>query len=500
MGRRATWSLLSVAGVLGVAAVATNAFFLLAILAWLILLALALLAWVPGIGPLLLAHTRFARLPWVGRATGLAASAVLLAGSCGAFVVAGITAPPPRDAEPAATVGTDSATTVSSAAPTVSPSPLASAAARTTAAPSTPATQSASASAPAARPSGELVVHYIDVGQGDATLLQGPDFVILIDAGTHTGSEVVSYLRSVGVSAIDLLVGTHPHADHIGQFPQVLNAFRVREVWMSGDAHTTLTFERALDAIARSDAGYHEPRAGETLTLGSARLEVVNPARLSGDLHEGSIGLRVVYGDVVFLFTGDAEAATERAMVGRGHPLSATVLQLGHHGSRTSSTPEFLAAVRPSVAVWSAGALNSFGHPHPEVLARLADLRIQAYGTAINGTVRVRTDGRTITVEPSRATVSTPSTTAPVTAPPQTASPAPTPAPTAVPSDCVVGQVDINTASVDELQRIIHIGPVRANEMLTLRPFSSVDDMIRINGIGPARLVDIKAQGVACVD
>jgi competence protein ComEC len=112
-----------------------------------------------------------------------------------------------------------------------------------------------------------LIVHFIDVGQGDATLFAGPDFTILVDAGRHDRNDVVPYLQSVGVESIDLLVGTHPHADHIGQFPEVLNAFPVNEVWMSGDSHTTRTFERALDAILASDTGYHEPRAGEVYAV-----------------------------------------------------------------------------------------------------------------------------------------------------------------------------------------------------------------------------------------
>src|SRR5690606_12325294 len=115
---------------------------------------------------------------------------------------------------------------------------------------------------------GLLTVHFIDVDQGDATLIQADDVVILIDAGRHDRSDVVPYLRSIGIKSIDLLVGTHPHADHIGQFPEVLRAFPVKEVWLSGDVHTSRTFERAIDAILESDAGYHEPRAGERFQFG----------------------------------------------------------------------------------------------------------------------------------------------------------------------------------------------------------------------------------------
>ena len=136
-------------------------------------------------------------------------------------------------------------------------------------------------------PDGELVIHHFDVGQADATLIQAPGATILIDAGDYRRSDVVPYLRSAGVSRIDLFILTHPHADHIGQVPQIMAAFPVVEIWMSGWEHTTQTFERAIDAILASDAGYHEPRAGETLEIGSLIIEVINPA--PAFLHAGSL-------------------------------------------------------------------------------------------------------------------------------------------------------------------------------------------------------------------
>ena len=145
--------------------------------------------------------------------------------------------------------------------------------------------------------------------------------------------------------------------------------FPVKEVWLPGHVHTSLTFERCLDAILDSDAGYHEPRAGEAFQVGSARVEVVHPASATGDLNNDSIAVRILYGDVVLLFTGDVEAPAEAAMVAAGAAASAHVLHMGHHGSRTSSTAPFLAAVAPEVAIYSAGAGNSYGHPHPEALA-----------------------------------------------------------------------------------------------------------------------------------
>ena len=185
-------------------------------------------------------------------------------------------------------------------------------------------------------------------------------------------------------------------------------------------------------------------------------------------------------------------------MIARGHDLRADVLQLGHHGSRTSSSSEFLQAVSPEVAVYSAGVSNQFGHPHQEVVDRVQSLGIDLYGTAEHGTVVVVTDGQTYEVRTELGIGAR----APPEAPDQpTAAPAPTTAqPEAVPtSPPAAACVNINTAPAGELTQIIHIGPERAQQILQLRPFSSVDDMTRINGIAAARLADIKAQGLACV-
>ncbi|MDQ0338866.1 beta-lactamase superfamily II metal-dependent hydrolase [Caldalkalibacillus uzonensis] len=249
---------------------------------------------------------------------------------------------------------------------------------------------------------GNMIAHFIDVDQGDATLLEGPDFTVLIDAGRHDRDDVVPYLKSVGVEYIDLIIGTHPHADHIGQLDRVLAEFPVQEVWMSGDTHSTRTFERAVEAILQSDATYYEPRAGETFEIGSLRIEVVHPETLTGDLDEGSISIRAVYGEVALLFTGDAGQASEQEMIARGHQLQADIFQLGHHGSSTSNGEEFLQAVKPKVAIYSAGQDNSYGHPHREVVQLISSLNIPLYGTAEHGTIWVITDGAEFSVDYER--------------------------------------------------------------------------------------------------
>ncbi len=243
-----------------------------------------------------------------------------------------------------------------------------------------------------------LEVHFIDVGQGDASLLRGPDFTILIDAGRHDRDDVVPYLIAAGVFEIDLLIGTHPHADHIGQFDKVLQAFPVKEVWMSGDVHTTRTFERVLDAILASEASYYEPERGEQFRIGSLDVLILNPSEQTGRLNDGSISLRAQFGEVSFLFTGDAEESKETEMLESGLLLESEVFQLGHHGSSTSNTKEFLEAVNPGVAIYSAEQDNPYGHPHTEIIERLKKMDITVFGTDQYGTIIVQTNGHSVKI------------------------------------------------------------------------------------------------------
>jgi len=251
----------------------------------------------------------------------------------------------------------------------------------------------------------ELLIRVLDVGQGDAMLLTHPDVTMLIDTGRHNRSDVVPLLRQHGVTRIDLLVITHPHADHIGQFDRVMEAFPVDEVWWSGSTATSQTFARAVAALEASSARYEEPRAGAVTTVGPLGIEILHPGAGDSlrDLNDASISLRITYGSFRLVTTGDAERAAEARMLARHRDrLPADVLRLGHHGSSTSTSPDFLAAVAPSVAIYSAGEGNQYGHPHAEVVDRVRARGITLYGTASNGTVTIVTDGNGFDVRTER--------------------------------------------------------------------------------------------------
>lgn len=346
-----------------------------------------------------------------------------------------------------------------------------------------------------------LKAHFINVGQADASFIEfeaeGETYNILIDAGDWNRNDAVNYLQHLGISHIDLAVGTHPHADHIGQLDEVIENFSVDEVWMSGDSATSQVFDRVLTAIDNNNVNYHEPRAGETYDMGPLQIDVVHPASVSGDLNNGSIVMKLIYGNIALLFTGDAEKEAESSMISRGENLSAEVLKVGHHGSDTSSTQQFVESVNPEVAIISASENNQYGHPSEAVVDRYKNLGVDLYATKDHGTVIVETDGLSYDVTTGKDGNVTPASTGASKGSSKKSSSSSETNQTKKSSsgDCI----DINSASLDEVQQIIHIGPARAEELIDLRPFNKVEDLTKINGIGDARIDDIKAEGIACV-
>ena len=254
--------------------------------------------------------------------------------------------------------------------------------------------------------SGTLEVYFFDVGQGDSELIRLPGGEnILIDAGTSsTEDELVGELRSLGAETLDLVVATHPHADHIGGMAAVIDAFDVRQVVMprvsESDTPTTKTYENLLQSIADKGLTITPAEPGdELLSSGGAVLTVLAPnGKDYGDLNNYSVVLRLTYGEDSFLFTGDAEEESEEEMLSLDWPLTATVLKCGHHGSETSTSPAFLDAVSPQYAVISCGVDNDYGHPDAVTLEKLEAAGTEVFRTDLQGTILASTDGSGVTM------------------------------------------------------------------------------------------------------
>jgi len=244
-----------------------------------------------------------------------------------------------------------------------------------------------------------LEVHYLDVGQGDATLILCDGQAMLIDAGNNDkGTQVQMYLQKRGIARLDYVIGTHPDADHIGGLDVILYKFDCDTILMPDYEKGTKTYEDVLQTMKQKRYSPTRPKAGGVYTLGSARFTVVAPIGTYGDnANDYSIGILLEHGENRFLFTGDAEEASEADMLMNGVELSADVYKAGHHGSRTASTEDFVKAVRPDYAVISCGEENSYGHPHAEVLNRFRELGIQVFRTDVQGTVVAVSDGTDIT-------------------------------------------------------------------------------------------------------
>jgi competence protein ComEC len=243
-------------------------------------------------------------------------------------------------------------------------------------------------------PSGNsLQFTFINVGQGDATLIRTPDGkTILIDGG-ETDTGIVSKLQSLGVQRIDLMIATHPHSDHIGGLVQVLQSFPVAKVITSGQPHTTSVYEHFIDGIASAQAEYGEVKRGDVISLGGVDFRILNPVNNNDpDFNENSIVLLFKYGQTTFLMMGDSGAVTEADMLSAGLPLKADILKVGHHGSTSGSTQTFLNMVQPTIALYSAGINNQYGHPALQTIAALEAVGATVYGTDRNGTISINVD------------------------------------------------------------------------------------------------------------
>ena len=245
-------------------------------------------------------------------------------------------------------------------------------------------------------------VHFIDVGQADAALVECDGHYMLIDGGNRGDSSIIySVLKKADVSHLDIVVGTHAHEDHIGGLPGAFN-YTSADLTLcpvrNYDSKAFANFEKYAD---KNGGGITVPAVGDTYILGSARVDILGVNGGDGT-NNTSIVLKVTYGDTKFLFTGDAEREAEQAILNSGADLSATVLKVGHHGSETSTSYLFLREVAPSCAVISVGSGNSYGHPTEEVLSRLRDADVKVYRTDMQGDIRCTNDGTSVSFTVAR--------------------------------------------------------------------------------------------------
>jgi len=244
-----------------------------------------------------------------------------------------------------------------------------------------------------------LTAHFIDVGQGDAILIEANGTVILVDGG-DASANVADYLQAQGIQDVDLMVATHPHEDHIEGLIDVLAIYDVHEIWTNGGTHTSQTYEDFAAAVAAESATERDVSRGYSTQMNGLEIDVLHPTSpLSGDLNEDSVVLQVSCGEVAILLTGDATTDSEASMQAAGVLSDVEVLKVGHHGSNTSTSDAFLTAVTPEDAVISVGAGNTYGHPHEETLDRLATAGVTVYRTDLDGTVVLTSDCATYSLE-----------------------------------------------------------------------------------------------------
>lgn len=249
-------------------------------------------------------------------------------------------------------------------------------------------------------PDGDMAVHFLDVGQGDCSLIVMPNGkTVLIDASTREeGKNILEYLSYQRITHIDYFILTHPHADHIGGAKEIVDSISIGKVVMPDVETDTATFENLLNSIDKKNIPVHIAKPGNIISLDNANIKILGPVNKTDDLNNMSIVFRLDYGKTSFMFTGDAETSSEKDMLGKygKSEFTADVIKIGHHGASTSSSLGFLNAVSPKYAVISCGKDNSYGHPHTETIDSLNKLGIKYYRTDKVGNIVFSSDGEAI--------------------------------------------------------------------------------------------------------
>ena len=244
-----------------------------------------------------------------------------------------------------------------------------------------------------------FAIHYIDVGQGDAALVVCDDKTMLIDGGKPSASSIIyTYLKNLNIDYLDCIVASHADDDHIGGLSAPLAKMNVGNVIAPETEADTRSYNSLKTKTEEQGLTIQHPKPGDSIDLGSSKIEFYGPITESeSDRNNGSIVMKIIYGDTSFLFTGDAEREEEQEILNAGYDLSTTVLKVGHHGSKNSTTYPFLREIMPQYAVISVGD-NSYGHPTEDTLSRLRDADVKVYRTDMQGDIIATSDGKTVTI------------------------------------------------------------------------------------------------------
>ena len=258
---------------------------------------------------------------------------------------------------------------------------------------------SASAAAAVDTVDAPLEVHFIDVGQALSVLVECDGQFMLYDGGNvDDGSLIVSYLQSQGVEQLEYVFCSHAHEDHVGGLAAALAYFPAYHVYSPVADVSTKCFQDFVKYTQQQGLQVEVPAVGTMWPLGGATVTMLGPVAQYSDTNDTSIVLRIDYGSTSFLLTGDMEKTAETDLVNSGANLRADVLQVGHHGSNTSTSYLFLNAVLPEMGIISCGVNNKYGHPHEETLSILRDAGVDVYRTDLQGTITIGSDGQNYTV------------------------------------------------------------------------------------------------------